>query len=256
MATKKIVLLAGDVFSTNVVFNALNESIGIDTVIVEEPIGRKTFIKKRIKKLGFIKVAGQILFQVGVVPVLAAFSKKRKATLQVQYQLNSTAPPSSILKKVSSVNSDETLQLLQQLNPDLVVVNGTRIISKKILSGVPCQFINAHAGITPKYRGVHGTYWALANDDAANSGVTVHLVDTGIDTGAILYQASVTVSKEDNFTTYPLLQLAARIPLLIKASKDVLENNLQPIAGTKESRLWHHPTIWQYFYYRLVKKVK
>jgi folate-dependent phosphoribosylglycinamide formyltransferase PurN len=72
---------------------------------------------------------------------------------------------------------------LKAINPDLVIVNGTRIISKKVLSSINSKFVNIHVGITPKYRGVHGTYWALVNNDVENSGVTVHFVDEGIDTG-------------------------------------------------------------------------
>jgi methionyl-tRNA formyltransferase len=42
-------------------------------------------------------------------------------------------------------------------------------------SSINSKFVNIHVGITPKYRGVHGTYWALVNNDVENSGVTVHL---------------------------------------------------------------------------------
>jgi methionyl-tRNA formyltransferase len=104
-----------------------------------------------------------------------------------------------------------------------------------------------HAGITPKYRGVHGVYWALANKDPQNCGVTVHLVDAGIDTGAIISQKNITVNPQDNFVTYPLLQLAEGIPLMKKAIEDILSNRLVIQPATGESRLWHHPTIWQYF---------
>ncbi len=71
----------------------------------------------------------------------------------------------------------------------MVLVVGTRIISRKVLVAVAAPFINYHDGITPKYRGIHGGYWASAQSDLANFGVTVHLVDPGIDTGEVLYQA-------------------------------------------------------------------
>ena len=46
-----------------------------------------------------------------------------------------------------------------------------------------CPVINMHAGITLRYRGVHGGYWALAEQHPEWVGTTVHLVDPGIDTG-------------------------------------------------------------------------
>ena len=256
MENKKIILLASSGYSTNVVYNALDQTLGIHTVIIENKISKKTIINRRIKKLGFIRVAGQLLFQVLIVPILDKLSQKRKAAIKKIYRLTDTLIPSAKIKNVTSVNDNYTKELLQQLNPDLIIINGTRIISKKILTSVPCRFLNTHCGITPRYRGVHGSYWALANNDEANSGVTIHLVDAGIDTGGVLYQAKITTTEKDNFTTYPLLQLAAGVPLLIMASKNALENNLQELLGTKESKLWYHPTIWQYFYNWVVKKVK
>jgi len=127
------------------------------------------------------------------------------------------------------------------------VVNGTRIISKKVLSSVACPFLNTHAGITPLYRGVHGGFWALANNDAAHCGASVHVVDAGIDTGGIVAQAMIYPTTADNFATYPLLQLAAGLPLLAQAVDDVLAGRLQiRPAPAGPSRLWSHPTLSQY----------
>jgi folate-dependent phosphoribosylglycinamide formyltransferase PurN len=256
MAGKTIVMLSGKGFSSNAVYHAINAVYPVAKVIVEEKVNKKEFLKRRIKKLGFITVAGQVLFQAIIVRLLDAVSKKRVRQLTEELALDGSEIPAAVVSNVPSVNDDAVIVMLQQLNPDLVIVNGTRIISKKVLASVSCRFINTHAGITPKYRGVHGTYWALANRDAENSGVTVHLVDAGIDTGSVLYQARVAPSKKDNFVTYPLLQLAAGIPLLKRAVADALAGNISTSTGTAESMLWSHPTIWQYLYNRIVKKVK
>jgi methionyl-tRNA formyltransferase len=256
MTDKKIVMLCGKGFSTNAVYHAVNAVYPVARVIMEEKVPAKEFLKKRAKKLGLVTVAGQVLFQAIVVRILEATSAKRKAQLAANLQLNAQNIPNAITTHVQSINDDEVITLLQQIQPHLVIVNGTRIISKRVLASVSCKFINTHAGITPKYRGVHGTYWALANKDAANSGVTVHLVDPGIDTGSVLYQAVVTPSAKDNFVTYPILQLAAGIPLLKKAVADALNNTISTSKGTPESRLWSHPTIWQYLYNRIFKQVK
>ena len=63
------------------------------------------------------------------------------------------------------------------------------------LGSLGCPVVNVHAGITPRYRGVHGGYWALAERHPEWVGTTVHLVDPGIDTGAILAQATFDVSR-------------------------------------------------------------
>jgi methionyl-tRNA formyltransferase len=125
-----------------------------------------------------------------------------------------------------------------------------------VLDAVNCKFINIHAGITPKYRGVHGAYWALLSDDPEKCGVTVHLVDPGIDTGSIIAQKTITVTRKDNFVTYPLLQLAAGIPMLQAAVADCLGGDLDLKPASGSSRLWYHPTMGQYLYHRLFKGKK
>jgi folate-dependent phosphoribosylglycinamide formyltransferase PurN len=256
MENKTIVLLAGQGFSTHAVYHAINAAFPIAQVIMENPVDKKTFLKKRIKKLGFITVAGQVLFQALIVPLLERAARKRKLQIVAETELNGSNIPAQLVTQVPSVNDAQTIALLQQWQPDLVIVNGTRIISKNVLNCVPCRFINTHAGITPQYRGVHGTYWALANHDLPNSGVTVHLVDTGIDTGGILYQAQVIPTAQDNFSTYPLLQLAAGIPLLKQAVAAALNNTITTMSVNGPSKLWHHPTAWQYLRNRLFKKIK
>ena len=109
----------------------------------------------------------------------------------------------------------------------MVVVSGTRIIAARVLNCVPAVFINMHAGITPLYRGVHGGYWALVERNVDACGVTVHEVDTGVDTGRILGQTRITPNGEDNFVTYGFLQQAAGLPLLKRAIRDACDGQLQ-----------------------------
>lgn len=251
-------MLVGYGPSGKYVYNGLREDFDILHVIRAggAPGGRLKFVKRRIKRLGYWEVFGQILFKLCCVRPMSYFSKKRVKETKKELGLSEEMFPEDVLKEVPHVNSQECLHLLQKIDPYIIIVNGTEIISKKILNGVNATFVNTHVGITPKYRGVHGGYWALACDDAENCGVTVHLVDPGIDTGGILYQGIVHPSKKDNFITYPLLQGAKGIELMKKALNDILNGTVQPKKGGTESRLWYHPTIWKYLYVRITKGVK
>jgi folate-dependent phosphoribosylglycinamide formyltransferase PurN len=252
----KIVLLAGKGPSTNIVYNALCDKYDIEAAIIEDKENMKRFIKRRVKRLGIFTVLGQVAFQFCIAKPLAYFSKKKIQKILIEKKLNVNTIPERKTIYVKSVNDNTTLALLQKIKPDLIIVNGTRIISKKILSGLSSKFINTHVGITPKYRGVHGTYWALVNNDIENSGVTVHFVDSGIDTGNIISQALVTPNSSDNFVTYPYLQLAAGVTLLEKAVDDFLHKRIKEQLSGGESNLYYHPTIFQYLYYRIFKRIK
>lgn len=251
---KKIVMLCSACFSTTVIYNAVNKQLPVERVITETPMRGMALAKRRLKKMGWFRVGGQILFSVLIVPLLRRTGSSRLKKVFSQYGFDETIIPESKITAVNSVNEDACIRLLQELDPDLVIVNGTRIISRKVLESTRAVFINMHTGITPKYRGVHGGYWAIANNDAALCGVTIHLVDKGIDTGGILYQGIIPVTRADNYYTYPYLQFGEGIPLMLKAVEDALHNRLQIRESlTKESALWSHPTIWQYLYTRLFK---
>ncbi|SDE76345.1 Formyl transferase [Pricia antarctica] len=250
-------MLTGGGESSTFMFNGLKNDFPIANVIIEGRGNKKKFIKKRIKRLGYVKVFGQILFSLFVPKTLKKNSKKRIDEIKSQYQLDATEIPSEKIKNVPSVNSKECISFLQKEKPDLIIVNGTRIISKKVLTCIDTTFVNTHVGITPKYRGVHGGYWALANDDRKNCGVTVHLVDTGIDTGGVLFQKSISPNEKDNFTTYTYLQIGEGIQLMHLAIADFSENKLQEKKSmTSESKIWSHPTLWYYLYTRISKGVK
>lgn len=256
MEHKKIVIVGSDGLSTNIVFNAINNTFGVHKIVLENNESAQFFLKRRIKRLGLFTVIGQILFKIFIVKLLNKTSKKRAKEILTSNQMDNSAISEDKILRVPSINAQSTIELLKSLNPDVIVVNGTRIISKKVLQSVGCKFINTHTGMTPMYRGVHGTYWALANNDLEHSGVTVHFVDEGIDTGNIISQVQVIPTKKDNFVTYPLLQLAAGIELLKDALINYFNQEITIQQAKGNSRLYYHPTIWQYLYYRIKQNVK
>ena len=255
MDNKKILLLLNGGMSSNVIFNVLNEKFNISKVIIESKESKSAYIKRRMKKLGVTIVLGQLLFKIMIVPALKYFSKKRINEYLKLHKIDSSDISVETVK-VASVNSDEVIEIINQESPDAIVINGTSIISKKVLSTISCPVINMHAGLTPMYRGVYGGYWSLVNNDEKNCGVTVHLVDAGIDTGSILYQTRIEIDAKDNFVVYPVKQLIAGLPFLIKAVEDALNNDLKIFKAEGKSMIWTHPTLTEYLYNRIVKGVK
>ena len=127
----KIIILARDCDSTNVVYNYLKKYFDIENVVFEKPIPRKKQFLNRAKRLGYINAMSQVIFFLGIAPVIKKFSQKRKAEIFKEFDLDDTPPPEQIIKRIRYANTEEGRSLLKQLNPDLIVVNGTRIISKK-----------------------------------------------------------------------------------------------------------------------------
>lgn len=247
-----VMLTARTTAMAPMVYNAVARQHPIERVVVEEPASRAAFLRRRVQRLGPVTVAGQVLFQALAVPVLQRRAHGRLREIADEHGLDPTPIPTHVIAPVPSVNDAATRALLLEIAPRGVLVFGTRIIARSILEAVDARFINVHAGITPLYRGVHGGYWALHEQRPEHFGATIHLVDPGIDTGAILGQVRVQPSPRDDFATYPLLQTAAALPLLVDIVGKALRGDLAPCpvpAGA--SRLWSHPTLVSYLAGRL-----
>lgn len=227
------------------VANALARRFGTITVLQEEPEPKWRILRRRARLLGIAVALGQA--------ICGAFLKLRARAMRSRIGIIMTAycldpiPSSSIhIRHVGSVNSKPCRDALRELNPDVVAVYGTRIIRRETLRAVRAPFINYHAGINPKYRGQHPGYWALVDGDPEHAGVTIHLVDEGVDTGPVLYQARVAFSAEDNITTYQWLQMAHALPLFAAAIEDGVAHRMTPKPVDLPSRQWFPPTLWAY----------
>lgn len=90
------------------------------------------------------------------------------------------------------------LRALQELSPDLVVLAGfMRILQPPTINAFQNRLINIHPSLLPKLPGLHTHSRALASGDQEH-GCTVHLVDSGVDTGAILAQAPCPILPTDS----------------------------------------------------------
>ena len=69
------------------------------------------------------------------------------------------------------------------------------IISNEIIQHVCNPIINLHISYLPFNRGAHPNYWS--NKDNTPKGVTIHFIDSGIDTGPILVQKECSFSNDD-----------------------------------------------------------
>lgn len=248
-----VVLTAGGPLAWTVV-NGLVARLGPVTVIEEEPETKAEIIKRRLRLAGPVATAGQVAF--GIWQRLTATrAEKRLAEIRAAHGLDTKRREGIVVHRVASHNSDDARQLLKSLDPEVVAVYGTRLLSRKTLAAADVPFINYHAGITPKYRGQHPAYWALAAGDTENAGVTVHLVDAGVDTGGVIYQARVAFAPEDTIATYQTLQAATGIALFARAVQDVISGEIRTVTVGLPSRNHLPPTIWRYFWNGLTRRV-
>ena len=98
----------------------------------------------------------------------------------------------------ASLNDPEFVADCGRLEPDLFVAVGyTLKLGGPLLSVPKVGAVNFHASLLPAYRGLHPVFWALYNGERV-SGVTVHHLDAGLDTGPIAFQVRVNVRRRDS----------------------------------------------------------
>lgn len=249
-----VVVFGRDTLSTRVIASALGHYFET-CVVLERPPSIVQQLKFRFRLFGWRRACGQILFHLAS-PVLALPQKRRRR--QLREKLNRRLEAFIPHAVVDSINSAQARAALRMISPDVMVLSGTRIVGNRTLSTVPMT-INMHAGITPKYRGVHGGYWASVEGDLGNVGVTIHKVDQGVDTGDVIVQARVVPSTEDGFYTLPLLQLDAGVAPLVDAVRQLLTHGADSLQSRStlgsDSRQWFHPTLYEYLRNGLVRGV-
>lgn len=254
MTAQKIVITTSSEEDALILYSALSHEFEVVGVVIEKSIPKTKVFKRRIKNLGMVRALGQALFVVLMTPVLRLMARKRLQQLGAQLLSGQSEIPSEKKQYVDSLNDESSFKIVSAYTPTHIVVYGTRLLSKKYIKAVGVPIINIHLGINPRYRGGNGAYWALLQNDPEHCGVTVHLIDPGIDTGDVLARGVIQPMQSDSFVTYPLIQLRRGLELL----GDVLEqDSLLTTDTTKEpSAVWYHPTLWGYVWGRITRGVK
>ncbi len=103
--------------------------------------------------------------------------------------------------RVADINDPAVRDFILRKEPDLIVASGTSILKRHILDAGKGRIINLHTGLAPRYRGRYGSYWPVYCHEPELVGVTVHFIDSGIDTGGILAQGRVEYNWNDNAKT-------------------------------------------------------
>lgn len=116
---------------------------------------------------------------------------------------------------------------VQALGAELVVLAGfMRVLTEVFLAGFEDRVINIHPSLLPAFPGVRSQSQAL-HHGVKVSGCTVHFVDAGLDTGAIIAQAAVPVLDDDTEESLQARILAEEHRLLPSAVADLAAGRLR-----------------------------
>lgn len=118
------------------------------------------------------------------------------------------------------------LQTLQHFEPDLVVLAGfMKILPADFVRALSPNLINTHPSLLPNFPGAHAVRDALAAG-ATTTGVTIHVVDEGVDTGPIIAQAALDIATGETETELHERIKVVERELLVQTVRDIAEKKI------------------------------
>lgn len=198
-------------------------------------------LKRYLKIAGFYYVLTQTL-KVEVYRIFSLVAPFFLKTDNKFYPYQKLAQKRKIpIIKAKDINSKEVLKILKKKKIDLIVsVFFNQILDKQVIHLPRSGVINIHPAYLPDYKGTGPIFWSLVNKEKF-VGVTVHLIDEGIDTGGILFRKKVQVEDQDTEDSLYWKSTLAGIPLLLSAI-DGLKNHKISAIKNKGGRFFRIPT--------------
>lgn len=219
-------------------------------VVVREPQARLLRrIRREIRRVGILRFMDVLAFRMYYKLALArADGEWIEATLADLLQRYADIPASCFVLDTLSPNSPETLRLLREVQPDLVLARCKNILREEVFKTPRNGTFVMHPGVCPEYRNAHGCFWALVHRDLDNVGMTLLRVDAGVDTGAVygyygcrfdeMRESHIVIQNRVVFDN--LEALRAKFEEILSGAAQTID-----VAG-RRSRAWGQPWLTSY----------
>lgn len=121
--------------------------------------------------------------------------------LQLEYDQRHDLPAGSRIEYVANVNDEATLRLIDESQPELLVVSGTNLVGRKLLERMRDArgILNLHTGISPYVKGgPNCTNWCLSEGLFHLIGNSIMWLDAGIDSGPLCFTERTPLSGNES----------------------------------------------------------
>ena len=161
---------------------------------------------------------------------LIKFSKNKKCPISIEFIVSNNSKAKGlnyakiykIKKKVFSFkkknfSENKLISILKIYKIEMICLAGfMKILPKNFIKRFKGKILNIHPSLLPKYKGLN-THKRALNNKEKYSGCTVHFVNTKLDSGKIILQKKVKISKNETITSLAKKILAQEHKLYPKA---------------------------------------
>ena len=226
-----LVVLSGVGIEHRYVVGAIADALAadLDAIIVADPPKRswRQTVAMYRRRYTYRQIGSRLV--ASVYRRLTGAGRHREATLtRILFPDGDpgSLPRPDLQRAVQSHNGPECLALLEELQPDVIAVYGTAIIKAPVIRMAGTGIFNMHTGISPRYRGTDTTFWPLHNEEPEWIGVTVHELDEGIDSGAILRIERPDIDPDDDDASLFAKCVRVGAPRYVEVLRDALEGKV------------------------------
>lgn len=227
----KIVLITGDGPEHHYVANRLARGVELSAIIVDH--GKRIGKLDRVRQLYRRYTFGQWLSRAVLVVLRRLWKDGERRQRALAAILDTDClkfDRPNLLRDAYGINTAESVQLVASCSPDVILVFGTGVVGKKVLSLARKLALNLHTGISPYYRGANCTFWPVHNHELHMLGATVHECTMELDGGKIFGTTGVHLSAQDGLFEIFARCLKAGTMLYVEKVQELISHGLEGTA--------------------------
>lgn len=216
----RIVLLCTSLPHQVALANKIAAEFNLAGIVVEKKSAGKR------KKFTLKNIATKFIYKIAFRQIVNAWSKMLDYYKQRYLKL-----PDTKVLEVVNINEDAVKNFIADAKADLVMVSGTSMIRKNILSApLSIGMINLHTGLSPYIKGAPNcTNWCIANNQFHLIGNSVMWIDAGIDSGDLLATSIVGFNGKENLTEVHIKVMEEAHALYLKAVRTITHNSAKRV---------------------------
>jgi peptidoglycan/xylan/chitin deacetylase (PgdA/CDA1 family)/folate-dependent phosphoribosylglycinamide formyltransferase PurN len=149
-----------------------------------------------------------------------------------------------VLMRTPDIHEQSIVERIRRFAPDLGVSLAAPILAPAVFSIPRLGTLNLHKGKVPEYRGMPPAFWELWHGEK-EIGCTVHVVEAGLDTGAIVSESKIEVCRYSTLRGLQLTLDELGVRLMSEAAAAMLEGNAKMVSQMPGGHTFRKPTIAQ-----------
>lgn len=216
-------------------------------VLRETPERKRRRVKREIERVGWVRFVDVLAFRAYYSAFLASRDRAWEEALITRLCADYSDPETKELI-TSTPNTPEAEAFIRECAPDVIIARCKTLIAARVFTIATVGTFVMHPGICPEYRNAHGCFWAVANGDTDNVGMTLLKIDKGIDTGPTYGYFRVRPRANESHIVLQHRTVFDNLGEIRKALEQIVAGKAVRIdTAGRSSAEWGQPWLTKYF---------